>query len=173
MKLSVGTQLTTSALITDNNGSGPFKLTLNVLIDPKKEHVPKKPSKSTPPDPTVHAGPSRPDITEVDKGPNEPPLTIERIPNTERLKLLLNTTSQLLVDAKQMRPREEEPAVEFVFKYGLALAAMGLLDSAKKSEKWKTDEDGCRRGIEESAVGIARVIVPLCLSLPKKLPKQK
>jgi hypothetical protein len=172
-KLSVGTQLSTSALITDNHGSGPFKLTLNVMVDSEKEPAPPKPPNPNPPDPKVHAGPSRPDITEVDKGPNEPPLTIESIPNTERLKLLLNTTSQLLVDAKLMRPKEEEPAVEFVFKYGLALAAMGLLDAAKKSEKWKTDEDGCRRRIEETAVGIARVIVPLCLSLPKKLPKQK
>jgi hypothetical protein len=143
------------------------------MVDLEKEPTPPKPPKPNPPNPTVHAGPSRPDITEVDKGPNEPPLTIESIPNTERLKLLLNTTSQLLVDAKLMRPKEEEPAVEFVFKYGLALAAMGLLDAAKKSEKWKTDEDGCRRRIEETAVGIARVIVPLCLSLPKKLPKQK
>jgi hypothetical protein len=172
-KLPQGTKLSANVLITDNHGSGPFRLTLNVSVGPPKTPALPKPPKPPPPSPTVHAGPSRPDITEVDKGPNEPPLTIERIPNTERLKLLLYTTSQLLIDAKNMRPKEEEPAVAFVFKYGLALAAMGLIDTAKKTEKWKTDEEGCRRRIEETAVGIARVIVPLCLSLPKKLPKHK
>jgi hypothetical protein len=50
---------------------------------------------------------------------------------------------------------------------------MGLLDAAKKTEEWKTDQADCRRRIQEMAVGIARVIVPLCLSLPKKLPKRK
>lgn len=170
----VGTTLSTEALITDKLGSGPFKLTLNVAVVPEKEPVePKEKKPTSPKDPKVKAGPSRPDIKEVDKGPDALPLTIEKIPNTERLQLVLNTTSLLLVDAKKMRPKEEEPAVAFVFKYGLALAAMGLLDAAKKTEKWKTDEDGCRRSIEETAVGIARVIVPLCLSLPKKIPKQK
>jgi hypothetical protein len=72
-----------------------------------------------------------------------------------------------------MRPKEEEVAVAFVFKYGLALTAMGLLDAAKKTDDWKTDEAGCRQRIQETTIGIARVIVPLCLSLPKKLPKQK
>ncbi len=38
----------------------------------------------------------------------------------------------ILAEAKQLRPKTEEAAVEFVFKYGLALIAMGLLDSAKK-----------------------------------------
>ena len=100
-------------------------------------------------------------------------LTIEKVPNTERLQLVLNKTSRLIEDAKKLRPKEEEAAVAFVFKYGLALTAKGLLDAAKKTELWKTDEAGCRERIEETAVGIARVIVPLCLSLPKKLPKQK
>ena len=109
----------------------------------------------------------------MEKGPDEPPLTIEKIPNTERLELVLNTTSHLLEDAKQLRPKEEELAVAFVFKYGLALAAMGLLDAAKKTEEWLADEPSCRKQIENTAVGIARVIVPLCLSLPKKLPKPK
>ena len=53
------------------------------------------------------------------------------------------------------------------------LTAMGLLDAAKKTEDWKTDEAGCRQRIQETTIGIARVIVPLCLSLPKKLPKRK
>jgi hypothetical protein len=47
------------------------------------------------------------------------------------------------------------------------------LDAAKKTEAWKDDEAGCRQRIQETTIGIARVIVPLCLSLPKKLPKQK
>jgi hypothetical protein len=76
-----------------------------------------------------------------------------------------------LSEAKSLRPAEEEVAVEFVFKYGLALIAMGLLDAVKKTPEWTSDEAGCRKRIEESATGIARVIVPLCLSLPKKLPK--
>ena len=170
----VGSILTTEALITDKVGSGPFKLIFVITVLAEKETVanidkaPKQPK-----EPTVQAGPSRPDIKEVARDPHDPPLTIERIPNTERLQLVLNTASHLLDDAKKMRPKEEELAVAFVFKYGLALTAMGLLDSAKKSDAWKSDEDGCRRRIEESAVGIARVIVPLCLSLPKKLPKPK
>lgn len=172
-KLPVGTKLSTDALITDSHGSGPFKLTINVSVGQEKQPAEPGDPERIPPDPKVQAGPSRPNIVEMEKGPNEPPLTIETIPNTERLQLVLNTTSQLLIDAKKMRPKEEEPAVAFVFKYGLALVAMGLLDTAKKTEKWKTDEAGSRSRIQETAVGVARVIVPLCLSLPKKLPKAK
>ena len=173
---AVGSTLTAKASITDNRNSGPFNLTLNLTVAPDKEEEeePKVPALPKPPsDPKVKAGPSRPDIKEVDNGPDALPLTIEKIPNTERLQLVLNKTSQLLEDAKKMRPKEEEAAVAFVFKYGLALTAMGLLDTAKKTEEWKTDEAGCRQRIQETTVGIARVIVPLCLSLPKKIPKQK
>jgi hypothetical protein len=173
-QLSVGATVSTEAVITDNRGSGPFKLTINAKVGPKKEPAEPREGPTTPPkDPKVQAGPSRPNIKEVEKGPDEPPLTIEKIPNTERLQLVLNTTSRLLDDAKRMRPKEEELAVAFVFKYGLALVALGLLDSAKKTDKWKTDEAECRLEIQRTAMGIARVIVPLCLSLPKKLPKSK
>ena len=48
---------------------------------------------------------------------------------------------------------------------------MGLLDAVKKTPEWTADEAACREHIQQSAAGIARVIVPLCLSLPKKLPK--
>lgn len=172
--MAVGARLSTGVQITDKQGSGPFKLILNVTVAPEKEGVePTEKTESKPKEPKAQAGPSRPDIKEMDKGPDEPPLTIEKIPNTDRLQLVLNTTSKLLEDAKKLRPKEEELAVAFVFKYGLALTAMGLLDSAKKTEDWKTDESGCRARIQESAKGIARVIVPLCLSLPKKLPKPK
>jgi hypothetical protein len=44
--------------------------------------------------------------------------------------------------------------VEFVFKYGLALIAMGLLDAIKKTLEWTSDEAGCRKRIEDSAAGI-------------------
>jgi hypothetical protein len=174
-KTAIGTKLSTSAVITDKQGSGPFALRINVVVEPEKEPVelPELTEPRPPKPPKTEAGPSRPDIKEMDKGPEEPPLTIEKIPNTERLQLVLNTTSNLLEAAKKLRPKEEELAVAFVFKYGLALTAMGLLDSAKKTEEWKTDEAGCRARIQETAKGIARVIVPLCLSLPKKLPKAK
>jgi hypothetical protein len=98
---------------------------------------------------------------------------IEAVPNSERLQLLLNVDSKLLVQAKALRPKEEAVAVEFVFKYGLALTALGLLDSTKKTEKWQEDQAECRQQIVQTIIGVARVIVPLCLSLPKKLPKAK
>lgn len=169
--IAVGTKLHCAIQITDKIGSGPFKLVVNLNVIEKQKTDP--PESKPPKPPTVHAGPSRPDIKEVENGPNDPPLTIERIPNTERLQLVLNVGSDLLAAAKAMRPPEEEPAVAFVFKYGLALTAMGLLDSAKKTEAWKNDEAKCREQIQDTAIGIARVIVPLCLSLPQKLPKPK
>jgi len=173
-QVPVGTQLMTVATITDPKQSGPFVLTVNaVVIAPEEkdegEEQPKQPLK----EPKAQAGPSRPDIKEVDRGPDELPLTIEKVPSSDRLQLFLNTTSRLMEEAKALRAKEEAPAVEFVFKYGLALTAIGLLDSAKKSEEWKSNESACRERIQQSAKGIARVIVPLCLSLPKKLPKSK
>jgi hypothetical protein len=84
--------------------------------------------------------------------------------------LQINVESHLLAEAKAARP-QEAGAVEFVFKYGLALIAMGLLDAAKKTDEWTKDEVGVRDRISKSAAGVGRVIVPLCLTLPKKLPK--
>jgi hypothetical protein len=167
-----GAEFTTVITITDNAGSGPFKLTVKVrIVAPiEKEEREINPNPEPKP-PKVDAGPSRPDIKEVNNGPDAPPLTIEKAPGTQRLQLMLNKDSRLLTDAKNMRPKEETVAVEFVFKYGLALAAMGLLDSVKKTPLWLSDEAGCRDQIQATAAGIARVIVPLCLSLPKKLPK--
>jgi hypothetical protein len=170
--VSEGTILKTDAVITDNTGSGPFNLSIvgRVVAPREKAEPTEHPPKPTP-EPTVQAGPSRPMVREVDRGPDAPPITIEKVPGTERLELLVNKGSQLLSDAKSLRPAEEEAAVEFVFKYGLALTAMGLLDTAKKTSEWTKDEAKCRENIEKSAAGVARVIVPLCLSLPKKLPK--
>jgi hypothetical protein len=132
--------------------------------------VEKPPTPTPPVPPRADAGPSRPDIKEVNLGADAPPLSITKEPSG-RLQLLLNRDSHLLAAAREMRPKEERTAVEFVFKYGLALTAMGLLDTVKKTEEWQTNDSGCRERIENSAKGIARVIVPLCLSLPKKLPK--
>ena len=170
-KLAVGGKLNCQAIIKDNKGSGPFKLDVQItVVEPvAKEPPPPKPPKP----PKALAAPSRPDIREVKKGPDAPPLTIDKVPNSDQLRLLLNVQSNLLVQAKKMRPPEDAIAVEFVFKYGLALTAMGLIDAAKRTPDWDTDQAACRQRIEETAIGIARVIVPLCLSLPSKLPKKK
>jgi hypothetical protein len=172
--MSEGTALRMDAAITDTVGSGPFSLSvLGRVAAPREKVEPPVVPPGPPPAPTVHAGPSRPDVTEVERGLDDPPITIEKVPNTqpERLKLVVNKGSRLLVDAKALRPPEEEAAVEFVFKYGLALTAMGLLDAIKRTPEWENDQVGCRERIQQSAAGIARVIVPLCLSLPRKLPK--
>jgi hypothetical protein len=167
-----GTTLKADAVITDNNGSGPFLLSIIGHVVAPREKTPSEDHPPKPkPDPKVQAGPSRPDVTEVDRGPDDPPIIIEKAPDTGRLKLLVNRGSRFLSEAKSLRPPEEEAAVEFVFKYGLALTAMGLLDAVKKTPEWTADEAACRERIQQSAAGIARVIVPLCLSLPKKLPK--
>ncbi len=170
-KLPVGTKLGCHVTITDSKGSGPFKLDLQITVATPVEKVPSKPKPQKPP--KALAAPSRPDIKEVKKGPDEPPLTIDKDPKSDRLRLLLNVQSSLLEQAKAMRPPEEAAAVEFVFKYGLALTAMGLIDAAKKTPEWESDQAGCRERIQQTASGIARVIVPLCLSLPSKLPKKK
>jgi hypothetical protein len=160
--------------ITDNVGSGPFKLNISITVLPVREPAEPIEHKPRPPrPPMVQAGPSRPDILELDRGPEVNPIEIEKVPNSERLQLVVNTTAKQMEDAKALRPKGEEPAVEFVFKYGLALTAMGLLDSAKRTPEWQADESACRDKIAESAKGVARVIVPLCLSLPKKIPKLK
>ncbi len=170
--VSEGTVLRTDAIITDNSSSGPFNLSIIGTVVAQREKAPPTERRPRPkPEPTVQAGPSRPDVKEVDRGPDEPPITIEKVPGTERLELLVNKGSRFLSEAKALRAPEEEAAVEFVFKYGLALTAMGLLDGIKKTTEWAKDEAKCRERIQQSAEGIARVIVPLCLSLPKKLPK--
>ena len=121
--------------------------------------------------PMTQAAPSRPDILEVHNGPDGEPIVLAKVPGTTRVQLQINVDSHLLVEAKSMRSPAEAAAVEFVFKYGLALIAMGLLDSAKKTDEWAKDENGVRDRISKSAAGVGRVIVPLCLTLPKKLPK--
>lgn len=170
--LAEGTTLVTHVEIADNAGHGPFKLLIKALVVAPKEKQPAEPrEKGKPKELKVDAAPSRPDIIEVKKGPDAPPITIDRVPETKRLQLAINVDSRLLVEAKALRPPAEEKAVEFVFKYGLALVAMGLLDAAKKTPQWDSDEVNCREEIQVSAAGVARVIAPLCLTLPGKLPK--
>jgi hypothetical protein len=43
--------------------------------------------------------------------------------------------------------------------------------AAKRTPAWQVDEEKCRKSIEEHSAGVGRVIVPLCLTLPQKLPK--
>lgn len=166
-KKPVGTVFNTTVTISDA-GHGPWKLSIKVKAAPPREKRENEPPK---PNPKTDAAPSRPDIVEVHNGPEATPITVDRVPGSDRLQLQVNVDSHLLTEAKLLRPPEEAAAVEFVFKYGLALIAMGLLDSAKKTEEWKTNEVACRERISKSAAGVGRVIVPLCLTLPKKLPK--
>ena len=110
-----GTTLKADAVITDNKGSGPFLLCIIGHVVAPREKTPSEDHPPKPkPDPKVQAGPSRPDVTEVDRGPDDPPITIEKAPDTGRLKLLVNRGSRFLSEAKSLRPPEEETAVEFV-----------------------------------------------------------
>jgi hypothetical protein len=166
-KKPVGSAFDTGAIISDS-AHGPWKLSIRVTVAPprlKRENEPREPN------PKTDAAPSRPDIIEVHQGPDALPIIVDKPPATGRLQLQVNVDSHLLTEAKLLRPREETAAVEFVFKYGLALIAMGLLDSARKTEEWSTNEVECRERISNAAAGVARVVVPLCLTLPKKLPK--
>jgi hypothetical protein len=172
-RIPIGAVLSKTIKITDKRGSGPFGLTLNVTITPPREDRPPMERQRREHEPRVQAGPSKPDVAEQDLGPDEQPAKVEKDPTTNRLKIIINKTSKLLDDAKALRSKEEEPAVAFVFKYGLALAVMGLLDSVKKTPDWENDEAACRERVQTMAEGIARVIVPLCLSLPKNLPKTR
>lgn len=167
-KLAVGSEYDVTATISDLR-HGPWKLTMKVtIVEPReKEKGPPREPRT----PKVDAQHSRPDIIEVHNGPGALPLTIEKVPGTDRLQLQVNVDSQLLINAKELRKPEEVVAVEFVFKYGLALVAMGLIDAAKKTDEWKDNEVGCRDQIAQAALGVARVIVSLCLTLPQKLPK--
>jgi hypothetical protein len=166
-KKPVGTVFDVDAVISDD-GHGPWKLSIKVTVGPPRD---KRQNEPPEPNPKTDPAPSRPDIIDVHNGPEASPITVEKIPGSERLQLQINVDSHLLAEAKLLRPPEDGAAVEFVFKYGLALVALGLLDSVKKTSDWNTDEVGCRERISKSAAGVGRVIVPLCLTLPKKLPK--
>jgi hypothetical protein len=166
-KKPIGTIFDTIVTISDV-GHGPWKLSIKVKVAPPRVKRENEPPERHPKSDPAH---SRPDIIDVHKGPEATPITVEKVPDTERLQLQVNVESHLLVEAKQLRPPEDAAAVEFVFKYGLALIAMGLLDSVKKTPEWSASEVECRERISKSAAGVGRVIVPLCLTLPKKLPK--
>lgn len=167
----IGTGLRAVVSVTDKKGSGPFALTIDAtVVAPREKDTPSQPR--APAKPRVPAAPSQPEIKMVDRQPDDPPITIEKNPKTSALELHVNRNSQYLDRAREMRPEKEREAVDFVFKYGLALTVMGLIDAAKKTDDWKENEGACRDRIHAAAVGIARVIVPLCLSLPAKLPKK-
>jgi hypothetical protein len=166
-KKPVGTVFDTAVTIADA-GHGPWKLSIKIKVAPPRE---KRENEPPEPNPKSDAAPSRPDIVEVHEGPEATPITVDKVPGSERLQLQVNVDSRLLAEAKLLRPPEEAVAVEFVFKYGLALIAMGLIDAAKRTTEWSTNEVECREQISKSAAGVGRVIVPLCLTLPKKLPK--
>ena len=167
----LGSVFSSVVTISDKRGSGPFVLTINSTVVASSEEKEPKPGKKR--EPKVTAGPSQPDVTEKALGPDEPPLKIVSAPGSAQLQIIINTTSLLLQEAKKMRSKAEEKAVEFVFKYGLALVAMGMLSKLKGTPQWESDNPACRTQVENMAEGIARVIVPLCLSLSKNLPKAK
>jgi len=168
IKKPVGSGFDVVAVISDSS-HGPWTLKMKVnVVDPREKQERQRPQ---PQPPMTDSAPSRPDIVDVHSGPEAPPITLDRVPGTSRLQLQVNIDSHLLAEAKSLRPPEDAGAVEFVFKYGLALIAMGLLDAAKKTEEWSADEFGVRERISRSAAGVGRVIVPLCLTLPKKLPR--
>jgi hypothetical protein len=168
-----GSEFTTSVEITDTAKSNPFNLKIFGAVVASKEK--KEPQPRQKPEQKVDVAPRRPDVVEVDRGPDEPPLTIEKVPNSERMKLLINPGSRRLIEAKSLRPPGEAAAVEFVFKYGLALITMGLLDTATKTDDWKTDPDKIRDGISKSSAGICAsdcVFVPARQASQSRLKRQ-
>jgi hypothetical protein len=167
-KAVIGTTMMTQMEISDDAGHGPFKLVVTAtIVAPREKSEPKPPKEPQ----QAQDSPSRPNVIEVNRGPEALPLTIEKVPDTNRLQLAINKDSKLLEQARNLKKPEEVPAVEFVFKYGLALIAMGLLENVKHTDAWKTSEEQCRKNIQDHCAGVARVIVPLCLTLPQKLPK--
>lgn len=170
-KVAIGTEFEKKITITDRRGSGPFVLQINANVVAPREKLDEPVGPRPPKPPRTQTAPSQPNVSEKDLGPEHPPAKIEKDPTTGRLQIVINKTCALLEEAKKQRTAEEEPAVAFIFKYGLALAIMGLLDSMKQTPAWEKEETECREQVENMATGIAKVIVPLCLSLPKNLPK--
>ncbi len=171
-KVDIGSEFEKQITISDRRGSGPFVLQINAtVVAPREKPEPREPKE--PKEPRAQTAPSQPNVTEADEGPDKPPVKIEKDPETKRLQIVINKTCALLAEAKKRRSAEEAPAVAFIFKYGLALAIMGLLDSVKQTPEWEKDEKACRENVEKMAAGLAKVIVPLCLSLPKNLPKSR
>jgi len=162
----VGTELATAAVITDSKGSGPFPLKISGKVVPKKT---KKPSKPKPPKPPkAKDARSRPRIEWIEEDPTSQAIQIER--DDKGLVVYLNKKSAALEESRIKRPNEV-PAVEFVYMYGLSLLAMALIDKHKTTDRWEEDEAECRQEIGATVSNMARVIVAVCLNLPKKLPK--
>ncbi len=169
--IAIGTKLKANISITDNKGSGPFGLTISAVIAPEREREPSQPS--TPARSRVPSAPSQPRVIPVHtKAPGDPPITIEKNTENELLELHVNMKSEFLERAIAARSEREKDAVEFVFTYGLALAVMGMLDAVRNTDAWKSDPATCKDGIHRAGYGLARIIVPLSLSLSSKLPKK-
>ncbi len=165
----IGSLMSTTATITDPDGSGPFELQVNVVVVRPESKKPRKKRKTKKPKGKV--APSRPRIIEVEGDVTDPPIEVNRDPKKDVLEIHINTKAQAMNQAKAKRPPEEAAGVAFVFKYGLALIAMAMIDQARSTRLWIEDEAGCRENIGKTVSGLSRVIVPLCLHLPKKLPK--
>ena len=101
-KKPVGTVFDTAVTIYDA-GHGPWKLSIKVT-NPAWE---RRENKSPEPNPKTDTAPSRPDIVEVHNGPEAIPISVDKIPVTERLQLQINVDSRLLEEAKALRPPEE------------------------------------------------------------------
>lgn len=155
--------------ITDPTDSGPFTLkTTATIVEPeaKKKRKPKGKGHKA----KEGKRPASPNIIPVEGDVTEPAISVNRTPKDE-LQILVNMKAEALNDAKMKRPPEESAAVEFVYKYGLALIVMAMVESEKDTSEWAEDEAGIRESIGDRVSGLARVIVPLCLTLPNKIPK--
>lgn len=153
--------------ITDPVGSGPFTLKTTAKIVAPKEKRKRKPKDKKKKEETR---PASPNIVPVDGDITGPAIAVSRTPNDE-LQIIVNMKAEALNGAKMKRPPEESAAVDFVYKYGLALIVMGMVETEKKKSEWAEDEAGVRQAIGERVSGLARIIVPLCLTLPNKIPK--
>jgi hypothetical protein len=87
-KAVVGTALMTQIEISDDAGHGPFKLVVTATIVPSREKAEPKPPKEPQ---QAQDSPSRPDVIEVNRGPEALPLTIEKVPKL-RLAGLTNVS---------------------------------------------------------------------------------
>lgn len=167
---TVGERYLVRVRISDAAGSGPFELSVRGEILPKNEpatsdrKVPRKPRRNT-----SNARASRLIVRDVtDREPSDPPLSIESAPDNGPLELHFNLNSSLLEDARNSQPRPERARVDFVFKYGLALATLAMVDHDHRAKTWDPAKSPDR--IHEAVRALARVVVPLCLTLPRKLP---
>ncbi|MCC6574621.1 MAG: hypothetical protein IT462_12630 [Planctomycetes bacterium] len=173
-EVEIGAQFNLHLRITDGKGSGPFELKVNGrIVEPvpvvAKPARPKKNGESRPD--KNYATPSSPDVHDRDDlSPDDPPIKIVKKPESEVYVMFFNKKSALLENIAKTRPPEERKRVEFVFKWGLALVCMSLIDH--KKQQGILDSQGVE-DISKASFAIGKVIVPICLTLPEKLPSLK